>query len=155
MRVKVSGLMKSPVGTISIYRIDETLDLEGAGSCLLRGDISLIRTRSGVMVAACFHVQVVVMCSRCLTQFEAPLALDMKEEFIPGSAVLVPRAPGEETFSITDYQELDLGEAMRQYLLLAIPLKPLCHPHCGGLCPGCGGNLNQGVCTCSLQKVRN
>ena len=150
----MSGLMKSPVGTISIYGISETLCLEGAGSCLLRGETSLVRTQNGVLVAARFHVQVSAMCSRCLAQFEAPVALDMKEEFIPGSATRVPLVPGEEAFTITEDQELDTGEAMRQYLLLALPFKPLCQPYCAGLCPTCGSNLNQSACTCSPQEVR-
>lgn len=153
MLIGVSGLMKSPVGTISTYRIDEALDLEGAGSCLLRGDTSVVRTRKGVMVTARFHVRVPTVCSRCLVQFDTSLALDMTEEFIPSSATHVPLVPGEEAFTISEDQELDLGEAMRQYLLLAIPLKPLCHPRCAGLCPGCGGDLNHGACTCALQKV--
>lgn len=154
MRVKVAGLMKSPAGTLETYRIEETINLEGAGSCLLQGDTGLVRTRKGVMVTARLHARVSAMCSRCLAQFEASLALDLNEEFLPGSAIRVPMVPGEEAFTITEGQELDLGEAMRQCLLPALPLKPLCHPRCAGLCPRCGGNLNGGTCACSLQEVK-
>ncbi len=154
MRINVAGLMKSPAGTLDKYRIDETIDLEGVGSCLLQSEASLVRTRKGVMVTARLHVRVPAVCSRCLTQFEASLALDMTEEFLSSSAIRVPMVPGEEAFTITEGQELDLGEAMRQCLLPALPLKPLCHPRCAGLCPRCGSNLNGGTCACSLQEVR-
>jgi len=35
---------------------------------------------------------------------------------------------------------------VREYMLLEVPLNPLCKPDCKGLCPICGGNLNEEVC---------
>lgn len=155
MRIKVAGLMKSPVGTVSTYKIDETISLDRDDSCLLQGEASLVRTRKGVLVTASFPVRVPAVCSRCLREFEAPVALDMREEFLPVTATHAPLAPGEEAFAITGGLELDLGEAMRQYVVLALPLKPLCQPDCAGLCPRCGGNLNLGTCRCYPTESRN
>lgn len=155
MRIKVAGLMKSSVGTVNTYQIDDTIGLDGDGSCLLQGEASLVRTQKGVLVIASFPVRVPLVCSRCLSQFEAPVALDMKEEFLPTSATHTPLAPGEEAFTITGGLEVDLGEAMRQYVVLALPLKPLCRPNCAGLCPRCGSNLNLGPCGCSPSQSRN
>ena len=155
MRVKVAGLLKSPVGTVSTYRINEDLSLEGDGGCLLQGDANLVRTRKGVMVTARFRVQVTVMCSRCLSMFESPLSLDLQEEFLTGPAVNIPLAPGEEAFVITKGRELDLGEAVRQYVALEVPLKPLCRSRCAGLCPRCGRNLNHESRVCSLVEAVN
>jgi uncharacterized protein len=31
-------------------------------------------------------------------------------------------------------------------MFLAVPISPLCSPDCLGLCPICGGNLNESVC---------
>jgi uncharacterized protein len=42
---------------------------------------------------------------------------------------------------------------VRQYALLAIPMKPLCREGCAGLCPTCGRNLNQGPCDCPPQVL--
>lgn len=72
--------MKSPVGTVNTYRIDETIDIGGEGGCLLRGDASLVRTRKGVLVTACFHAQVPQVCSRCLAEFDTPLSVEVQEE---------------------------------------------------------------------------
>lgn len=44
---------------------------------------------------------------------------------------------------------LDLGEAVREELALAVPAFPLCRDDCAGLCPGCGADLNAGPCRCA------
>jgi uncharacterized protein len=45
---------------------------------------------------------------------------------------------------------LELGEAVREELALAIPAFPLCREDCAGLCPGCGADLNAGPCGCTV-----
>ena len=37
---------------------------------------------------------------------------------------------------------LDLEPALRDAVVLALPLSPLCRPDCLGLCTTCGENLN-------------
>jgi uncharacterized protein len=43
---------------------------------------------------------------------------------------------------------LELEDALREQVLLAVPLKAVCRPECKGLCPQCGQNLNEGSCSC-------
>jgi uncharacterized protein len=43
---------------------------------------------------------------------------------------------------------LDLTEAIRQRVLLEIPMVTLCREDCAGLCSQCGHNLNLGPCDC-------
>jgi uncharacterized protein len=52
------------------------------------------------------------------------------------------------------YQDdrLDLGEVVREQILLALPLKPLCRPDCQGLCPRCGKNRNVSPCGCAPEE---
>jgi len=38
---------------------------------------------------------------------------------------------------------LDLSAWARDAIALALPAKILCGPDCAGLCPVCGGNLNE------------
>ena len=55
--------------------------------------------------------------------------------------------------TMTIDQVLDLSEAVRQYALLALPMKPLCQEDCAGLCPQCGANLNGGSCSCGRDCI--
>jgi uncharacterized protein len=43
---------------------------------------------------------------------------------------------------------IDLGEMVREQMLLALPLRRLCREDCRGLCPSCGVNRNTGTCEC-------
>jgi uncharacterized protein len=38
----------------------------------------------------------------------------------------------EPAFTIDESHELDLGEAIRQWIVLAIPMQPTCGPNCPG-----------------------
>jgi DUF177 domain-containing protein len=42
-----------------------------------------------------------------------------------------------------------LEDALREQVLLALPLKAVCREDCKGLCPHCGKNLNEGPCSCA------
>jgi len=44
---------------------------------------------------------------------------------------------------------LDLAPTVREELILALPHFVECRPDCRGLCPRCGGNLNDGPCGCA------
>lgn len=41
-----------------------------------------------------------------------------------------------------------LEDALREQVLLAVPLKAVCREDCKGLCPQCGKNLNAEQCSC-------
>ena len=48
-----------------------------------------------------------------------------------------------------DGLELELTAAIREALILEVPVILLCRPDCQGLCPQCGKDLNDGPCSCS------
>ena len=41
-----------------------------------------------------------------------------------------------------------LEEAVKEQVLLALPMKNVCRPDCAGLCPQCGQNRNLADCGC-------
>lgn len=45
-------------------------------------------------------------------------------------------------------EHIDLGEDIRQEVVLDIPSRLLCKEDCKGICFGCGVNLNTGKCKC-------
>jgi uncharacterized protein len=65
------------------------------------------------------------------------------------------KAPaGEEVQYLSpDMNILDLGEDVRQFLILAVPQKLLCRDDCKGLCPECGVNRNKVQCECTTQEI--
>jgi uncharacterized protein len=48
---------------------------------------------------------------------------------------------------------LDLSPLVREAVIMAIPIAPLCQPDCAGLCPHCGADLNKEKCTCDDNNI--
>jgi DUF177 domain-containing protein len=96
-----------------------------------------------------------VPCARCLE----PVVYQVDRSFDLLYRPLGTDA-GHEELSITDaeaeigyYQgeSLLLEDALREQVLLAMPLKMVCREDCKGLCPHCGTNLNESQCSCAEQ----
>jgi len=136
--------------------VSEIVDIVG-GNGLVRGEIGLMRTDRSILAKGRLHTEIELTCSRCLSLFNYPLTLYIEEEYFPitdvaaGTSLPLPDEPGY--FTIDKHNILDLTEAIRQYALLATPMKPLCHEDCAGLCPTCGRNLNQAPCHCPPKRV--
>ena len=136
MRINVSQLLKSALGSRRNYKLSDIVSISG-GDSLVEGEVSLVRTDRGILVKAILNTEVEVACSRCLNLFTSPLVVNFEEEYFPvidvvsGSSLSAPEESG--CFTIDERHILDLTEAVRQYALLAIPMKPLCREDCAGL----------------------
>ena len=156
MQINVSQQLKEPVVSTRNYKVNGTVDIVGDGvGSMVQGEVTLMRTNRGILAKGTLSTEAQVTCSRCLSLFSYPLALNIEEEYFPtidvSSGAPLPLSEEPGCFTIDEHHVLDLTEAVRQYALLAIPMKPLCHEDCGGLCPSCGHNLNQGPCNCPPQ----
>lgn len=151
MRINVAQQLKAPIGSVRDYEVSEEVNFAG-GSHQVQGEVRLIRTNRGILVRGRLHTEIEVTCSRCLNSFACPVNLDIEEEYFPTTDVVtdasLPVAEEPGCFTIDERHILDLTEAVRQYALLAIPMKPLCREDCAGLCSICGHDLNQGPCGC-------
>jgi uncharacterized protein len=107
----------------------------------LSGIVRATRTPQGILLQVEFRAEIGLECVRCLTNFTQSLHIDFAElyafsqRYVTDSGLLMP-----ETGII------DLTPVLREYILLEIPISPLCRPDCKGLCPICGNNLNESTC---------
>ena len=94
-----------------------------------------------------------LLCARCLE----PVAQDVTRKFDLLYRPLGTDA-GNEELSVTvaeaevGYYQGDgllLEDAIREQVLLAVPLKVVCREDCKGLCPTCGKNRNTEPCSCA------
>lgn len=111
-------------------------------------------------------------CVRCLKGFDDPLAFSLRVAYErePKSTSAVakrddPRkrksaAPpeGEEEEQNDDLyhftgDHLELAPMLREQLILASPMHPLCLDECLGLCARCGKDLNEGPCRCGEEPA--
>ncbi len=157
MIYNVAQLLKAPVGTAMRVELDpaDHLDL-GEEHVRLAGDalgtVRLHRTNQGILADGMVAVPVELTCDRCLELYATTLSVPLREQFYPTvdilTGVALPLPEDELVFLIDHNHLLDLREAIRQLVLLALPMQTLCREDCAGLCPQCGHNLNEGPCGC-------
>ncbi len=155
MIYNVAQLMKSPVGTsltADIHeenvQLDEDLKVIGP----IVGKVRIRRVNQGLLVDGWVDVVLELTCTRCLKQFEQTVHLPFEERFYPTIDIVtgmpLPSIEEEDVFPIDDHHLIDLTEAIRQGVLLELPMVTLCKEDCKGLCSQCGHDLNLGSCDC-------
>lgn len=157
----VAEVLKSPTGAARDFAIDDVVPPLGVSSNLptpVRGAGRFVRTTEGIMAQGQVAADLELECSRCLKNYPALVEALFADEFRPSMNVVSGEflPPSEdEALRIDERHQLDLAEAIRQYLLMALPLQPLCQPDCKGLCPLCGADLNLGPCRCTQEPPAN
>jgi uncharacterized protein len=84
MEVNVSQQLKSPIGTVREYDVNEMSDILGTGvRTLIEGKVKFTKTHRGILVQGTLRGIIPVECSRCLKTFGHPLNIEIEEEFFP------------------------------------------------------------------------
>lgn len=148
--------MKSSIGAERHYDVDEALKINGE-EVQVKGTVKLVRTDRGILATGLLDATLKIDCSRCLQPFDCPVNIHFEEEYFPSIDVvtgLEVEIPEDQplSFTIDEHHIISLDEAIKQYAILALPMKPLCRADCPGLCPTCGKNLNAGPCGCSKEE---
>jgi uncharacterized protein len=93
------------------------------------------------------------VCSRCLEQARVKLDVPIAVTFVEKDA---GDAEDDDDGDVVFFEggEIDLGSELRDEILLAMPLSPLCQEGCRGLCAVCGGNRNATPCECEENQRR-
>jgi uncharacterized protein len=133
--INVTQFLKEPLGSSQSHDISGTISEEVKG--FVEGKAKVIRISRGVLVQCKLTAEVELICSRCLNTFLCPISFTAEEEFLPISDVygnLARSSPEQsEGLTIDNKNILDLSELIRQYILLNLPMKPLCRPNCPGI----------------------
>lgn len=115
---------------------------------------------------------VVRQCVRCLAEFDDPLSITISADYVQEVEPPRGRKPaalrsntghpdldeewladeGEEAY-LYQGDRLSLAPMVREQIILAAPMQPLCREACLGLCSQCGKDLNQGPCQCAAEPV--
>lgn len=117
-------------------------------------DLRLESVVEGVLVSGTATARVEGECSRCLDPVRDEVTADLTElyaypETDARGRVVRPAAvdghevegPGDEGGPTLTGDRLDLEPTVRDAVVLALPLAPLCRDDCLGLCPQCGRRL--------------
>ena len=121
-----------------------------------RAELRLERDGDLVTARGGYTAKLVLTCSRCLGPSPLELAGEVDWVFrpLPGDAPEELHLAGEE-MELSFYRDgqIDLAQALRDELGLALPMAPLCREDCTGLCPQCGRPLKPGQACCQENKI--
>lgn len=130
-KFNVAQLLREAVGgrrdyTFSAEQItlDETLVLRD-----ITGDVRFTRTTTGVFAQIRAQGVVRMICVRSLEEFDQHIELDIGEEIhsvidvITGAPVSKPLE--DDCFFLNEHHLADIGEIIREYTLLQLPLNPV------------------------------
>jgi len=115
-----------------------------------------VRGRRGVELRASLEATVELRCSRCIETFLEPIATDVFLRLVPEAVEFgsgeTRMDPEEATLFYTKNGKADLDLLVAEQIYLCLPLKPVCHEDCRGLCPNCGANRNRTACPCRVEE---
>jgi uncharacterized protein len=154
VKINVAPLLKQPVGAQAEYELTEApIDPRGengglteAGATSIEAEIVATHTNPGAYLEGDARATISELCSRCLKPIETPVESHFAEQYYSTIDVMSGDAkdtPPTDTKRIGSDFKIDLTPLLREELILATPLAPLCKPDCKGLCLECGRDQNE------------
>jgi uncharacterized protein len=142
-RINIGFLVNQPIGAIREFPFEfKSFTFEDDFTVWnLTGKLSLARTMNGIRALADFSADTDAECGRCVEPFKESLHTEFEEIF-----TFENRPLSEEEETIREDGNIDFEALIREYLILSLPIKPVCSPDCKGLCIICGQNLNEQDC---------
>jgi uncharacterized protein len=140
--------------------IDFGPDLRQRTSLLSSGRAQLVEEHHGkhqrikdIRLTGDLTTTVEMDCARCLEPAVQKVSRSFDLLYRPlgsdaGRAELSVTA-AEAEIGYYQGEGLLLEDALREQVLLEVPLKAMCRDDCKGLCPHCGTNLNDKQCACA------
>jgi len=159
MLIEVSQI---PPDGLEVSLPDADLDLGTStgvweGPATVRAGLHIGRSGRGLLIHGSFAGAVTVLCGRCLEpfRFQAEDRFDLYCRLVTPSREPEPQELTEDELDVTYLEEgrIDTDALLRENFLLSLPVQPLCHEDCQGLCQRCGANLNQGTCRCGETRT--
>ncbi|NJP05189.1 MAG: DUF177 domain-containing protein [Chloroflexaceae bacterium] len=137
IKYNVAQLLRELIGARRAYDLyedqlplDDTLVLRDIG-----GRVLFTRTATGVLVHAQVQAMVQLTCVRSLELFDYRVSLDFQEEMHAQidvtTGVHLPRPSEEDPFFLDEQHMADVGELIREYTLLELPVYPVSVAYAG------------------------
>lgn len=142
----VAGLLRDFEGAHRDYDFEQDaldMDLEEGEkptqATNIQGHIRFTKVRGSVLAQGQGEADVLLECVRCLNDFDYHVLFDIEEVFRPmidittGYPVKSESLEEESDLKLDANHLLNLGEAIRQQILVSLPINPLCGDNCPGL----------------------
>lgn len=150
LRINVGYLIKESVGFIKDLEFEIprlVLEMDKVAENL-QGKVRINRTQRGILIDANFDASLDSECVRCLDDTQIELSTKFTELYSFDKSAEI-----DTELIIPEDRYIDLSPLVRDFLLVDLPINPLCKPDCAGLCPECGANHNLKECDCPTESI--
>jgi len=138
-------------------------DFEGKASDLgifepyvgnFKTNVALSKFDSQIILDSETGITANLVCDRCAKEFQAVIKSNYRMVYLFRVNFDDEASEKEEVVFIhPETDKIDLDKDIRDYSILAVPMKKLCSEDCKGLCLKCGKNLNDGPCNCTEENI--
>ncbi len=151
MKIKISNLSDGshqfrfvePVNTLGLE-----LPFEGS----IEVDVEINKAHNQLILDSSILVNTVFECDRCTASFSKALRTNYEMVYMLGVNPVESESDNIAYLS-AEADSIDISDDVRDFTILAVPMKKLCSEDCKGLCSRCGKNLNEDDCTCSKDET--
>jgi len=149
--VNVLELLRRPGSTKDVDAAVSSADIEFGDDRItdkpVRVNVHLESLTDGVSVTGSVHAAWHGECRRCLVPMNRDIEVAVTEMY-----QVVVQDPDAHAIEL---DQINLLPMVRENVLLALPLAPLCVESCAGLCPSCGVNRNDTLRACEEPPADN
>jgi uncharacterized protein len=152
MKIDISSLLKADNASLDV-EFNETLEElnEATDGFEFNDAVNFIGTLAKIggiiKLQGKLKTTYAVKCYRCLKDISGNLDINVKENFV--------NSENNSDSEIYTYvgNNLEINTALRDNIILNLPMKQVCSEDCKGLCPNCGTDLNVGTCECKGNDI--
>ncbi|MCS7025035.1 MAG: DUF177 domain-containing protein [Bryobacteraceae bacterium] len=133
-------------------------DLKQVSPLNARGVAELLNNTLGeIRLQGHLQTSLESICDRCLEpagfSFDCDFDLYFRPVTTSPTVEDLELEQGETEISFYEGDGVQLEEALREHILLLLPMQKVCREDCKGICPICAGNRNYTSCNCRLQAL--
>ena len=153
MKIDVSGLRKAPGETIHHEFNEDLAPFENDSYQVSFAEpvfVSLDITNTGMSLQAkgAITAELLLNCCRCLEIYRHHLEMTFEEQYRHISEVENSDCDDDQNYQVYEGDCIDFTDAVRENVIIGIPMKPVCSSDCRGICAICGTNKNIKDCGC-------
>lgn len=151
MKIKISNLSDSDY-EFEFFDDVELLDVDEIYNGKFHTKVNLTKFGDQIILNAVTNINAHLICDRCATEFDEIISSSYRMVYL-FRKTSDPVNSVDVTYLTPDTDQINIRNDVRDYAMLAIPMKKLCNENCKGICPHCGKNLNEGDCTCVNEET--
>jgi uncharacterized protein len=153
MKIKISNLANGKYDYLfegEISKIDIGEPYKGE----FRTEVVLSKFDNQIILDSKTNINAELTCDRCNTIYNSVITSNYRMVYLLQKIDVEEEGDsGEIKFIHPDTDKIDIKNDVRDYAVLAVPMKRLCKEDCKGLCYKCGKNLNEGPCNCEKKEI--